>query len=395
MSAQTVYNQVRQVLHDSLAGQVPRPTVTRLAVLVTGMIRASSAAPARVARAVDELHLSEASAESTERRVRRAENDKQVTAGLCFHPFARRQLLVGRPAELVLILDPTLQEDRVVMLSAAVWYRGRALPLAWALWPANTPLEGANFWQRVAALLDLVASLLPAHVAVTWLADRAFGSPVFTDLIVAHGWHYVVRVQGQTRYQDASGRCQAIAALVSRRGERRKLGAQVFKKAGWRCASVIAYWGRHHDQPLCLVSDLPPHWHLIALYRRRYPIEAAFRDYKSAGWRWEQGQVTNLQHVERLLVAMALATWLALMAGCQVASELLAHPATGQRRTRPYHAKLSLFHLGLDRLNQWLSDRRPSTGFAGLSDWQAPNWQTQISQHHAKAYVFAHHPHVY
>lgn len=393
MSAQAVYNQVRQLLHESIAAQVAQPTLKRLAVLVTGMIRASSAAPARVAGAVYALHLSEASAESTERRLRRAENDPHLTASLCLHPFARRHLLLGRPSELVLILDPTLQADRAVMLSAAVWYRGRALPLAWALWPANTPLEGPNFWQRVAALLDLVASLLPAHVSVTWLADRAFGSPAFTDLVVAHGWHYVVRVQGQTRYRDCTGRSQAIRALVSRRGERRKLRGQVFKKAGWRCASVIAYWGRHHAQALCLVSDLPPHWHLIGLYRRRYPIEATFRDYKSAGWQWEHGQVTNLQHMERLLVAMALATWLALMVGSQVASELLARPSTGRRRTRPWGGKYSLFQLGLDRLNLWLCGRLPVRSTGPLADWQAPNWQTQIYQHHAKAFVFAEHLH--
>ncbi len=33
---------------------------------------------------------------------------------------------------------------------------------------------------------------------------------------------------------------------------------------------------------------------LIHLYRRRYPIEATFRDYKSFAWRWEQGQVREL-----------------------------------------------------------------------------------------------------
>lgn len=393
MSARAVYNQVQQLLRETISASVPKPTVARLALLVTGMLRAKSAAPARVAQGAHELHLSEAAPESIERRLRRTENDGALTAALCFHPFARRHLRLGQPHELILILDPTLQEDRAVMLSAAVWYRGRALPLAWALWPANTPLEGQGFWQRVAELLERVATLLPVGVPVTWLADRAFGTPAFIDLVVAHGWHYVLRIQGQTRYRDYHGREHAVQSLVPQRGARRKLRSPVFKKAGWREASVVAYWGHRHEQPLCLVSDLPPHWHLLGLYRRRYPIEGTFRDYKSYGWQWEQGQVTDLQHMERLLVGMALATWLALLVGTQVAAELLAQPASGQRRTRPWAGKYSLFQLGLQRWQQSLSGRLHLQLDARLTDWQAPHWQAQICGHHARTFVFTAHLH--
>jgi hypothetical protein len=393
MSARAVYNQVEQFIRAGVASCVHQPTVKRLALLVTGMLRASSAAPARVAEAVYELHLSEATAESTERRLRRTENDSQVSAQWCFHPLARQQLLLGRPQHLILILDPTLQEDRVVMVSAAVWYRGRALPLVWTLWPANSPLQGVGFWQRISALLDQVAGLLPVGVEVTWLADRAFGTPAFTDLLAAHGWHYVVRIQGQTHYRTCCGREQTVSALVPQCGDRRKLCGQLFKKAGWRTASVVAYWGRRHHQPLCLASDLKPQWQLLSLYRRRYPIEGTFRDYKAYGWQWEQGQVSNLQHMERLLVGMALATWLALLVGTQVAAEYLAQPASGRRRTRPWAGKYSLFQLGLQRLRQWLSGRPPHLLSARLTHWEAPNWQAHICGHHARAFVFAEHPH--
>lgn len=393
MSARSVYYQVQRLLSGSIDASVNQPTIKRLTLLICGMIRARSAAPARVAQAAYELHLSEADAESIERRLRRTENDAHVSAEWCFHPFARQRLLLGQPQELILILDPTLQEDRAVMVAAAVWYRGRALPLAWALWPANTPLEGAGFWQRIAELLDRVATLLPVGVTVTWLADRAFGTPAFTDLVVAHGWHYVVRVQGQTHYQDCRGREQEVRALVRHRLERRKLSGLVFKKAGWRPASVVVYWGGRHDKPLCLVSDLPPQWRLIGLYRRRYPIEGTFRDYKSSGWQWEQGQVTDLQHMERLLVGMALATWLALIVGTQVAAEWLARPPSGRRWTRPWPGKYSLFQLGLQRLQQWLSGRLHVHVVWRLTDWDAPNWQAHISGHHARAFVFAEHSH--
>jgi hypothetical protein len=312
-----------------------------------------------------------------------------LEASLCFHPFARFHLLWGHPQELFLILDPTTQEDKLVMVSVAVWYRGRTLPLVWAVWPANTPLEGAGFWQRIDQLLSEVEKLLPSGVEITLLADRAFGSPAFTDLVVRRGWHFLVRVQGQTVCQDRIGRQRTIASLVPFHQCRAKLSGLAFKKAGWRPVSVVAYWGKRHKKPLCLVSDLKSGWHLIRLYRQRYPIEGTFRDYKSYGWRWEQGQVKDQAHVERLLVGMALATWMVLIVGAWRARQILSKPPTGKRRTLPWEGKLSLFHHGLEQLLAWLAaDTLPSLDWH-LTDWPASNWSTQLLAHHARAFVFA------
>lgn len=304
-----------------------------------------------MAAALQVLGLTHATtASSIEHRVRRIENDPELTATRCLHPLVRERFLLGQPHEVVLILDLTTQDDRVVLVAVGVWYRGRILPLAWALWLANTPLEGATFWQRMEALLDGVAPLLPQGIPVTWLADWAFGPPAFIDLLTARGWHYLVRVQGHTRYRDRRGVERQVQQLVRLRRQRAKLRGQVFKKHYWREASIAVYWGRRHAHPLGLVSNRRLGWYLIPMYRQRYPIEATFHDYKSAGWQWDQGQVTNLDHLERLLVGMALATWIVLYAGTQVATELLRRPSIGRRRTIPWEGKRSLFTLGLQRL---------------------------------------------
>jgi hypothetical protein len=389
MSAQEVYNEVRSLIKQHVDPEVDQSTLERLTLVVVGMIQSGNAAPARIARAIDQLGLSGAKAESIERRIRRFENDVEVSATLCFHPLAHERLCWGRADELLLVLDPTTQDDRIVMVSVAVWYRGRALPLAWAIWPGNTPLEGLGFWERIDALLELVASLLPVNVSVTWLADRAFGTPSFIDLVTKRQWHYVVRVQGHTVCRDRQGRERQIRQLVRLRGQRGKLHGEAFKKRGWRHVQVVVYWGSRHKGPLCLVSDRGAQWYLIRLYRRRYPIEATFRDYKSSGWQWEKGQVVNLEHVERLLVAMALATWIALMTGTQVATQLLAQSPTGRRRTMPSEGKYSLFQLGLFQLKKLLSSNHTMPLCWKLTDWNAPNWRVQIRSHHVRAFILA------
>jgi hypothetical protein len=150
-------------------------------------------------------------------------------------------------------------------------------------WLANQPLEGDGFWQRVDALLNVVAQLLPVGIPVIWLADRAFGSPSFIDLITTRAWHYIVRVVKTTMCKTIKGLSRQVIKLVRKPGRRAKMHGCVFKKQGWRNASVVVLWEQGFKSPLCLVSDLPPDWQLIGIYRRRYPIETLFRDYKSQG----------------------------------------------------------------------------------------------------------------
>ncbi len=391
MSAPEVYQQVMRLIGVHRDAQVDGSSLQRLGLYVTGLLRGRNARPAQVAKALEKLRLTGAKAESLERQVRRMENDPEVKAQHCFYSLVRDRLAKGHPKQLVLILDPTSDEDKFVMVSINLWYRGRSLPLVWTIWPANTPLEGDRFWTRIEALFDQVAPLLPQGVPIIILADRAFGTPAFTDLVAQHGWHWVVRVQDQTVYQDRRGRTGSVSSLVRFHGDRKKLAGWVFKKAGWRSASVVVYWGKRHKKPLCLVSDLHPDWHLVALYRQRFPIEPTFRDYKLYGWGWEQSQVTNQDHMEHLLVGMALATWIALLVGTWQADLFLQQPPTGHRYTRPWEAKQSLFHHGLEALQAWFQSVEPLLlCLKSLRiDWTPLNWSSQITFLHTHAFVFA------
>jgi len=249
------------VLH--LLPHLPHTARKRLVCLIFGILLAKSIVLSRMATAQSAFWAGSIDAESHERRLRRIENDLHLRCET--YALAVRRIVKWRRAKQVLILiDESGHSDVLRTLVAALWYRGRALPLAWVLWPAQTPLTG-SYWHYVDTLLDRLAQIVPEGLRVVVIADRAFGNPAFTDRITARGWDWLVRIQRQTCFRDRQGRCLQASQILPRRGRWKGRG-QTFKKRGWREASLVAFWEHRYREPLFVVSSLPPSWDLIRLY---------------------------------------------------------------------------------------------------------------------------------
>src|SRR5262245_50704979 len=160
-------------------------------------------------------------------------------------------------------------------------------------------------------LFRTAATCLPEGACVTLLADRGLAWPQVVDACTALGWHFVIRLQGQTRVRTGDGRECAAAELAPQPGAGWRGEAEVFKKAGWRRAAVAACWLRDCDGPWLLVSDRDDGPRLFGRYAKRVWTEELFRDEKSSGFHWEQSHVTDPTHAARLVLLIALATYLA------------------------------------------------------------------------------------
>lgn len=373
---------VESLLHESVS-DLPRASRARLAFLLLGVLLAGSVVLRRIAT-THAYHTPEtAHAASHERRLRRTLNDAHLAQAVPLYGRVLRRVLRRLPTDqpLIVILDESGHSTVLRTLVAAVWYRGRAVPLAWVSWPCYAP-HPQSYWEDCADLLATVKPLLPAGVPVTVLADRAFGCPGFTDLVLAQGWQFIVRVQGQTRLQQSDGTVQALNTLLTTPNTRWYGSGQVFKKEGWRAASVVAYWRAGCDEPLLLVSSLRASWTLVRHYRMRSAIEALFRDWKTSGWQWEASQVRDVAHQAVLVLVLALATLLTLCLGEEAAEVVLAQ-GTQQGQRRPWHARDSLFRLGRDRLWQrvWQHDTRPLTwelANPGRANWSEECWRNAL-----------------
>lgn len=287
---------------------------------------------------------------SQERRWQRLLANRRLDVAAVSRRWARRGL--AEPGAVVLTLDETPQANHLRAMKLSRVVRGRAAPLLWHVYrPDALPMRQD---QLVLDLLQRAASLMPADVQPTLLADRGLAWPAVVDACHRHGWHFVLRVQGQTKLWLADGSQRAIATLAPGKGALWRGRAQVFKAAGWRTVNVVAHWPHDGNEPWLLISDLPPTRGLCRRYRQRMRQEQSFRDEKSSGFQWQQSRVREPAHADRLLLIMALAmTWL-IQLGIRLIKQ--GRRAELERRDR---RTLSVFQLALRHLSRLIATERP------------------------------------
>lgn len=281
-----------------------------------------------------------AAAASARRRGERLLSNPRLRPRLAQRGLARAVLEPWSGGTALLLLDETPKANDLRVLSVRLAYAHRALPLAAACYRPHAlpqPLP-----ELVRSLLRQVRGCLPGGVTVVLLADRGLCWPLLVDWCREHGWHYVLRLQGQTKVRGPDGRERSARELAPRVGARWLGEAEVFKKAGWRGAHVVATWEPGMKEPWLLLTDQRASLRHCRTYSKRMWVEESFRDDKSAAFHWGQSRVNDPAHALRLLLVLALALVLATSQGGVVLK-------AGRRRLLDPHRvrRLSIVQLGL------------------------------------------------
>jgi hypothetical protein len=343
-----------------LLPEAPKPEQEALGALVCGVVAGESAQLSVAGPSAP----GEAQDRSKQRRAQRLVANERLDV-----PRAQRRLVErvarGRRGRVDLLLDATTngattRHAGTVTLCLALRWHGRAVPLVWRTWEGDRP---GQHWARVIPeLCGIVAALLPAAVRVVLLADRGLGNAALAGTAERLGWHYLFRVQRRTRIRLPDGTVREIGSLVpppgrdrTRRGcingvavgaPRRKQGPTWL--SDWDAAlqtNVVALPGTDPDDPWLLITDLPASPTRCREYRHRTQEEALFRDLKSFGWQWQTSRLRLPDRVDRLLLALVLATlWIDALAHTVIRRGL--RPLLEDRSRHCY----SRFQLGL----RWL-----------------------------------------
>src|SRR5512135_1548492 len=289
---------------------------------------------------------------ATPRRLERTLANDRLDPEAAWPQLARATLAGFVGGSIILILDETPNHNDLRCLKITLAYRKRALPIRSVCYaPGGQPEPMPELIRR---LLGEVATGLPEGACVTLLADRGLAWPQVVDGCTELGWHYVIRLQGQTRVRTADGRECTVAELAPHPGACWHGAAAVFKKSGWRAAAVAACWDPECDGPWLLVSDRDDGPRLFRRYAKRTWTEELFKDEKSSGFHWEQSHVTDPTHAARLVLLMALASYLALSLGSRVIQAGLRRLLESSRQRM-----LGLFQIGLRFLRFCLTHDRP------------------------------------
>ncbi len=271
----------------------------------------------------------------------------------CFASLLGWVLRWWQGRELALAIDATAQGERLVALVVSVLYRGCAIPVAWAILPANKP---GPWLPPILRLLRRLRPAVPAGWTVLVLADRGLWSPRLWKRIRDLGWHPLLRIQAHTTVAP-DGRERCAAKHLVRPGEawigRGRLGSPKKRRL---TVTLIAVWTAMQQEPWVVVTDLPPQRAGVSWYTLRMWVELGFRVLKSLGWQWQRTRRLDPDRVARHWLVLAVATLWTMAHGTRAEAAQQADLPPARVRTPPapptvaHSRRISLFRLGL----QWL-----------------------------------------
>lgn len=246
---------------------------------------------------------------------------QEVAVCTCFAPLLAWIIECWDPTskQLVLVLDATTVSDHFVVLSISVVLRGCALPVAWYIQRAGVKGAHKGQWLR---LLDLLHDAVPPDWQVLVMADRGLYAKWLYKRIVQYHWHPFLRINiGCKARPEAAKRgtpFEPIMRLVPQQGSQWRGRVRCFSSKGARvCCTLLARWDEGYEDPWFILTDLPVTQAEACWYGLRSWIECGFKDGKRGGWNWQRCRSTDPRRVERLWLAMAVATLAAVGVGAQ------------------------------------------------------------------------------
>lgn len=281
---------------------------------------------------------------------KRGTNRTELDPATCCGPLVRWLTGGWVDKRVAVALDATSLGDRLTILGVAVVYRGCAVPVAWAVLPANTPGAWHPHW---VALLGRVRAALGDGWQVVVLTDRGLGSPELFRVIVGGGMHPLMRIKGAAKFRpDGWANFYPVGWFVRRDGDRFAMPGTAYTGTRLRCTLLACRVAGCAD-PWVLLTDLPaaaadPCW-----YALRSWIEQGFKVLKSGGWNWQRTRMTDPDRASRMWVVLAVATvWLVEVGGL---AEFEPRPETiprfrsvgGRRVHRVFRVGLGLILAGL------------------------------------------------
>lgn len=348
-SSEQVYNRLMTTL-QALVPVSNRKQLVNWAWIAVAIFQAKSIALSQIAVFLP----GSATAASRVMRLRRWLSNRHCSVWALYRPLLVHVLAPFAGRAVYVVLDGTLVfGNRMQIFRLSLVHKNRAIPLVWKVIPG----KGNTRVSQLEGMLTQAAEVLNESVgSVTLLADRGFRDYQWAALGLKFGWHFVLRLPTNTWVrlpQGWSGRIDQLAVPVGRRRYYQQV--VLTQKETLTCALSVGWTQPTAKQPaelIAVLSDQPAGRGRLRAYGKRMLIEQSFKEDKSGGFDIDHTRVLHPQRLERLLLAVALATLWAYELGEYV---LRGGPTRRQTIDAGERRELSVFQLGLRWLKRCLA----------------------------------------
>ena len=275
-----------------------KPLRNMLAWLMVALVE-KTAAP--LVRLTEKLPDDETQDMARRQRVRRFLSNPRIFPLLFVRPLVQlsRPLLEGEPI-LVLILDRTEWIRRgkpVRILTVALGYEGRALPLFWKVdtQKGNTSLEEGQ---------AVLTPVLEALRAACWTqgkgihlgADREYASPKLSEWVwKTFRGDSTLRLKRNLTLQNEEEQLKGAECIEQLRpGQKRFLRGYPVTQDNEFVMNVALSWKKGYEEPWAMMTTCATLPEAVALYGKRFGIEPMHKDWKSNAFDLEGTRVTDL-----------------------------------------------------------------------------------------------------
>jgi Transposase DDE domain len=346
-SSQELYNRLKEKLKE-LVHVKNSKQVTNWIWIVVGILQSNSCNLSQVANFLP----METDAESRVTLLRRWLMNSHVKVW-SFYKKVLDQVFSGwAQVEATIILDGVmLFGDRWQVFRVSLLHGGRAVPIAW------TVVKGKGLVKvnKLKGMLEKVQRFLKEHVKeVLFLADAGFRDCDWAQLCEELEWNYGIRIACNTTITLPDGTSNRLDALVVPYRNRYFQDALLTLQAKLKTNVSVTWTTDKQGNPemVAVITNQIACRARLHEYSRRMSIEQSFRDDKSGGFDLEHTRLQHAQRIDRLLLAVAIATlW------CHEVGEfVLKQGENARRQVDPSHTRtLSLFQLGLRWLKRCLA----------------------------------------
>lgn len=360
-SSYELYKRIIGTLHP-LVPFTNRKQLNNWVWIIVGILQTNSV---HLSEIVNTIPVGSCKAEARLTTVRRWLSNPKVEIWTFYRPLLEHVLADWRSVEAVVILDGLqVFGDRWQIFRLSLRHGNRAIPLAWTVLPGR----GFARVEKLETMLVQVAACLDGRVKrIRLLADAGFRDCGWAELCLKCGWQYNLRIPANTIVWLENGRRCRIDALGVQSAQRRYFQNVFFTAKAKGCGNLSLTWSagdaKHPPELIAIRSDQCGCRQRLIEYGWRMSIEQSFRDDQSSGFDLEHTRLQHAERLERLLLALAIATLWCHELGAQV----LQDGDACRREIDPGSPReLSVFQLGL----RWLK-RCAATAWQRLAPFRA------------------------